>query len=101
MRTLTWGVCAPPRPPYRRGMSDVDYTPVAQVIGDIGYDRWLSIEVFKYGSDPETIARKSIEYLRLLGLTDLWHPHAWGRMRSTQPRGRPPTLPLSLCWRHR
>jgi sugar phosphate isomerase/epimerase len=45
-------------------MGDVDYGPIAKAIKDIGYDKWLSVEVFKYDPDPETIARKSIEYLR-------------------------------------
>ncbi len=49
---------------YGPGMGDVDYAPIAEAIRDIGYDRWLSVEVFKYDPDPETIAGKSIEYLR-------------------------------------
>jgi sugar phosphate isomerase/epimerase len=50
---------------YGPGMGNVDYAPIAQAIRDIGWDKWLSVEVFKYDPDPETIARKSIEYLRL------------------------------------
>jgi len=49
---------------YGPGMGKVDYAPIAQAISDIGWDKWLSVEVFKYDPDPETIARKSIEYLR-------------------------------------
>jgi sugar phosphate isomerase/epimerase len=49
---------------YGPGMGDVDYGPIAQAIRDIGYDKWLSVEPFKYDPDPETVARKSIEYLR-------------------------------------
>lgn len=49
---------------YGPGMGDVDYGPIAEAIKDIGWDEWLSVEVFKYDPDPETIARKSIEYLR-------------------------------------
>jgi sugar phosphate isomerase/epimerase len=49
---------------YGPGMGDVDYGPIAEAIGDIGWNKWLSVEVFKYDPDPETIARKSIEYLR-------------------------------------
>jgi sugar phosphate isomerase/epimerase len=45
-------------------MGDVDYGPIADALGDIGWDKWLSVEVFKYDPDPETIARRSIEYLR-------------------------------------
>ncbi|MGD8786946.1 MAG: sugar phosphate isomerase/epimerase family protein [Phycisphaerales bacterium] len=50
---------------YGPGMGDVDYGPIAEAINDIGWGKWLSVEVFKYDPDPETIARKSIEYLRL------------------------------------
>ncbi len=50
---------------YGPGMGKVDYAPIAQAIKDIGWNKWLSVEVFKYDPDPETIARKSIEYLRL------------------------------------
>jgi len=49
---------------YGPGMGDVDYGPIAEAVKDIGWDKWLSVEVFKYDPDPETIARKSIEYLR-------------------------------------
>jgi sugar phosphate isomerase/epimerase len=49
---------------YGPGMGDVDYGPIAEAIRDVGWDKWLSVEVFKYDPDPETIARKSIEYLR-------------------------------------
>jgi len=49
---------------YGPGMGEVDYAPIAEAIRDIGYDEWLSVEVFKYDPDPETIAKKSIDYLR-------------------------------------
>jgi len=49
---------------YGPGMGDVDYGPIAEAIKDVGWDKWLSVEVFKYDPDPETIARNSIEYLR-------------------------------------
>jgi sugar phosphate isomerase/epimerase len=48
---------------YGPGMGDVDYTPIAKAIDEVGWDRWLSVEVFKYDPDPETIAKKSIDYL--------------------------------------
>jgi sugar phosphate isomerase/epimerase len=48
---------------YGPGMGEVDYAPIAEAVKDVGYDKWLSVEVFKYDPDPETIARKSIEYL--------------------------------------
>ncbi|MHC4536491.1 MAG: sugar phosphate isomerase/epimerase family protein, partial [Planctomycetota bacterium] len=49
---------------YGPGMGNVDYGPIAEAIKDVGWDKWLSVEVFKYDPDPETIAKKSIEYLR-------------------------------------
>jgi sugar phosphate isomerase/epimerase len=49
---------------YGPGMGDVDYGPISEAIKDVGWDRWLSVEVFKYDPDPETIAQRSIDYLR-------------------------------------
>lgn len=49
---------------YGPGMGEVDYGPIAEAIKDIGWDKWLSVEPFKYDPDPETVARKSIECLR-------------------------------------
>lgn len=49
---------------YGPGMGDVDYGPIAGAINEIGWNNWLSVEVFKYDPDPETIAKKSIECLR-------------------------------------
>jgi len=55
---------------YGPGMGDVDYAPIAEAIKDVGWNKWLSVEVFKYDPDPETIARKSIEYLRTFWSND-------------------------------
>ncbi len=49
---------------YGPGMGEVDYAPIAEAVRAVGYDRWFSVEVFKYDPDPETIAQKSIDYLR-------------------------------------
>jgi sugar phosphate isomerase/epimerase len=49
---------------YGPGMGQVDYTPIAEAVRAVGYDKWLSVEVFKYDPDPQTIAQKSIDYLR-------------------------------------
>ncbi|MCX7047517.1 MAG: sugar phosphate isomerase/epimerase [Candidatus Sumerlaeota bacterium] len=49
---------------YGPGMGDVDYGPIATAIKEVGWNKWLSVEVFKYDPDPETIARKSMECLK-------------------------------------
>ena len=49
---------------YGPGMGEVDYAPIAEAVRSVGYDKWLSVEVFKYDPDPETLAKKSIDYLR-------------------------------------
>jgi len=46
------------------GFGDVDFRPIAAALADIGYDGYVSVEVFDYAPDPETIATRSLEYLR-------------------------------------
>jgi sugar phosphate isomerase/epimerase len=46
------------------GFGEVDFAPIAAALREIGYDRYVSVEVFDYSPDPQTIARKSIEYMR-------------------------------------
>jgi sugar phosphate isomerase/epimerase len=46
------------------GFGDVDFVPIFQALEDSGYDRWVSVEVFDYTPDPETIASRSIEYMK-------------------------------------
>jgi sugar phosphate isomerase/epimerase len=47
------------------GFGDVDFVPIFKALDASGYKGWVSVEVFDYKPDPETIASKSIEYMRL------------------------------------
>jgi sugar phosphate isomerase/epimerase len=46
------------------GFGEIDFVPIFRELRDAGYDRWVSVEVFDYKPDPETIATKSVEYMR-------------------------------------
>jgi sugar phosphate isomerase/epimerase len=52
--------------PNRRGpgFGTTDFVPIFQALADVGYSGWVSVEVFDYSPDPETIARESIRYMR-------------------------------------
>jgi sugar phosphate isomerase/epimerase len=52
--------------PTRRGpgFGEVDFVPIFDALRQSGYNRWISVEVFDYSPDPETIARRSIEYMK-------------------------------------
>jgi|ERR1041385_1029367 sugar phosphate isomerase/epimerase len=46
------------------GFGEVDFKPIAAALREVGYDGFVSVEVFKFEEGAETIAGKSIEYLR-------------------------------------
>ena len=46
------------------GTGDTDFRSIADALRGIGYDGYVSVEVFDYKPDPLTIARRSLEHLR-------------------------------------
>ena len=46
------------------GFGDTDFVPIFRALRASGYPGWVSVEVFDYSPDPETIARASLRYMR-------------------------------------
>jgi sugar phosphate isomerase/epimerase len=46
------------------GFGDTDFRPIAAALRECGYSGYVSVEVFDYSPDPQTIAEQSIRYLR-------------------------------------
>jgi len=46
------------------GSGDLDYRPIFAALHDIGYEGYVSVEVFDYEPDGSTIAKTSLDYMR-------------------------------------
>ena len=46
------------------GWGKVDFGPIFEALRDVGYQHYVSVEVFKFDPGPEAIATKSLEYLK-------------------------------------
>lgn len=45
------------------GAGPTDFVPIFRALAAARYDRWVSVEVFDFTPDPETIARDSLAYM--------------------------------------
>lgn len=46
------------------GFGDVDFKPIAAALKEVDYNGYVSVEVFSFEEGPQTIATKSLDYLR-------------------------------------
>lgn len=46
------------------GFGEIDFYPIAGALKEIGFNGYVSVEVFKFDEGPEEIARRSIQYLK-------------------------------------
>jgi sugar phosphate isomerase/epimerase len=46
------------------GFGSLDFVPIFEALNQCDYRGWVSVEVFDYSPDPETIARESMRYMK-------------------------------------
>jgi sugar phosphate isomerase/epimerase len=46
------------------GFGETQFTPILKILKDYRYQHYLSVEVFQFDTDPQTLASRSIGYLR-------------------------------------
>jgi len=46
------------------GFGETDFRPIAAALREVGYEGYVSVEVFKFEEGPEAIASRSLAYLR-------------------------------------
>jgi sugar phosphate isomerase/epimerase len=49
------------------GMGEVDFVPIFQALEDVGYDGWVSVEVFDYSPGVERLVTESMRNMRAAG----------------------------------
>ena len=54
------------------GMGDVDYVPIFETLKEVGYDGWLSVEVFDYTPGIDCLTQDSIEYMKKVAEEICW-----------------------------
>jgi sugar phosphate isomerase/epimerase len=46
------------------GFGEIDFKPIAGALREVGYDGYVSVEVFKFDEGPQVIAEQSLRTLR-------------------------------------